>query len=140
MAHHGPRIGATDSHARNAAVARRFHAVFICFAGKVRSRVVCLAHVRAEHVLGKIVVRRADIGVAKLFAHQHEREVVVAADILLVHANLHAERVFQVEERLLHVVNHHGNVGDARLFQLANLALNEHFTLHAQNAFRAFVQ
>ena len=60
--------------------------------------------------------------------------------MLLVHANLHAERVFQVEERLFHIANHHGNVIDTRFFELANLTFDKRFAAHAQNTFRALIR
>ena len=71
---------------------------------------------------------------------QHERGIVVAAGILLIHADLHAECVLQIEERLLHVAHHHGDVDDAGFLQLANLALDQHLAAHAQHAFRPLIR
>ena len=76
----------------------------------------------------------------QLIGHLHKRAVVVACGVCGVHHDVHAERVFQVEERFLHVTNHHSDVGDARFLQLANLALDEHFATHFEQALRFFVR
>ena len=93
VAQHDPRAATAHAHAHDATIARRLQAVFVRFAREIRRCIVGLVHVRAEHVLRKIVVRRADTGIAQLLAHQHERGIVITAGILLVYADLHAKRV-----------------------------------------------
>ena len=76
----------------------------------------------------------------QLIGHLHKRAVVVSCSVCRVHHDIHAERVFQIEERLLHVADYHSNVGDARFLQLANLALDEDFAAHLEQALRLFVR
>ena len=66
--------------------------------------------------------------------------MVVARRIVGIDDDLHAEEVFQIEELFLLKPNDHRDVIDARLLELADLALNEDLTANFEHAFRAFVR
>ena len=77
--------------------------------------VVGLVHVGLERVGREVVVRGADVGVAQPFAHPPQGAVVIAGQIRVVDDDRHAELLGQIEEVLLLVSHHHGDIGDARL-------------------------
>ena len=69
---HAVLVTAADGHARDAPVARGVEQVLVRLAREEHARVIGLEHVGLKDVLGEIIVRRADVGVPQLLAHEHE--------------------------------------------------------------------
>ena len=69
---HAVLVAAADGHARDAPVARGVEQILVRLAREEHARVIGLEHIRLEDVLGEIVVRRADVGVPQLLAHEHK--------------------------------------------------------------------
>ena len=136
---HAVLVAAADGHARDTPVARGVEQILVRLAREEHARVIGLEHVRLEDVFGEIVVRRADVGVPQLLAHEHEGGIVVAHGIFRVNANGHAELILEVEEGFLHIPHDDGDVGDAHLLKLANLPLDEHLAAHGEHAFGLLV-
>ena len=136
---HAVLVTAADGHARDAPVARGVEQVLVRLAREEHARVIGLEHVGLKDVLGEIIVRRADVGVPQLLAHEHEGGIVVAHGIFRIHADGHAELVLEVEEGFLHVSHDDGDVGDAHLLKLADLPLDEHLAAHGEHAFGLLV-
>ena len=140
MSDHVPGTAAADVHASDALLGIELQTPFLGGAFRELGGVVCLPHVRLEGVLGEVVVRRADVGVAEYLAYAHERRVVVARREFLVDDDLHAELLLQVEEELLLVAHDDGDVGDAGLVELAYLSLDEYLSAHVEQALGLFVR
>ena len=68
------------------------------------------------------------------------RLLVVARRIFLVHHDIDIVFVFKIEEELLLVADHHGNILDARFFELFDLALDQYFIAHRKEALRLLVR
>ena len=66
--------------------------------------------------------------------------MVVARRIVGVDDDLHAEKVFQIEELFLLKPDDHRDVIDARLLELADLALDEDLAANFEHAFWTFVR
>ena len=139
--HNDPRVRPADNSPRNALVATlRLKAVLVSFALLEDCGVIRVVDVALEGVAHEIVVRRADIRIADDVAHLKQRRVVVARRVIGVDDDLHAEKVFQIEELLFLEPNDYRDVVDARLLELADLALDEDLTANFEHAFRAFVR
>ena len=110
-----------------------------CGAFGVFHGVVGLPHVGLEGVLREVVVRGADIGVAEAIFHALDGGTVVARGVVGIHNDGDTELVLEIEEVLLLVADDHGDVGDARSQQLLDLAFDEHFAAHLQQAFGLLV-
>ena len=130
MAQHDGSVAPANAHSHDAASRPRGEAPFVGGTLVEHGSVIRLVHVRFEHVLGEVVVRRTDVGVAQALAHPHERAVVVARGVLVVHDEGNAELLLQIEEVLLLVPHHHDDVADARLSQLTDLPLYQHLAAH----------
>ena len=65
--------------------------------------------------------------------------MVVARRIVGIDDDLHTEEVFQIEELFLLKPDDHRDVIDARLLELADLALNEDLAANFEHAFWTFV-
>ena len=72
-------------------------------------------------------------------AAAQQRGVVVALGVFAVHHDGNTQKVLKVEEVLLLVAHHHGDVVDAGLLELADLALDKHLAAHLQDAFGLLV-
>ena len=105
----------------------------------VLSGIVGAPDVGLEDVLGEVIVTRAHVGVGEAIPHEPQRGVVVARGILVVDDEAHAVLLGQVEELLLLVAEDDGYVGDSRLAELADLALDEHLAAYPDQALGALV-
>ena len=76
--------------------------------------VIRLPHVLFEGIHGEVVVRRANVGVAKTLFDALYRGAVVARSVVGVHNDGDAELVFEVEKVFFLVADYNGNVGDTR--------------------------
>ena len=139
MPKHNQRIGAADGYPGNSLVRTFLDTPFRGFALAVLSCVVCLIHIRLEGVFGEVVVRRADKGIAKLFANTHKGRVVVARCVLGVNNDGYTKRIFEVEEVFLLITCDNSNVINARFFKLFDLSFNKHFSSNAKKALGLFV-
>ena len=69
---HTVLVTAADGHARDAPVARGVEQILVRLAREEHARVIGLEHVGLEDVFGEIIVRRADVSVPQLLAHEHK--------------------------------------------------------------------
>ena len=139
LADHVPGVRTSDGHAGDAVVSAGLDAPLCRGAFGVLHGVVGLPHVGLEGVLREVVVRGADVGVAEAIFHALDGGAVVARGVVGVHDDGDAELVLKVEEVLFLVADNHGDVGNACSQQLLDLALDEHFAAHLQQALGLFV-
>ena len=139
MAEHDPGVVPANGDPDDAVVGTHLEAPLVRGALGIRCSVVGLEHVALKRVGGEVVVRRADVGVRELVADKIERPAVVSLGVEVVDHNAHAVLCRKVEEVLLLVAHHHGDVRDAALEELTNLALDEHLALYAEHALGTFV-
>ena len=85
-----------------------------------------------ERIVDEVVIRRTDVGAFEPIEHDHERRVVVPRRVVLVHDDINAKELLQIEEVLLLVTHDDGDIVDARLLELANLAFDEDLVSYAQ--------
>ena len=141
MPHNDPRMRPADDSTRDALVATlRLKAVLVSFALLEYRRIIRVVDIALEGVAHEVIIRRADVGVADDISHLEQRRVVVARRVIGVDDDLHTEEIFQIEELLFLEPNDYRDVVDARLLELADLALDEDLTANFEHAFRAFVR
>ena len=109
------------------------------FAFGVLSGVVGFPDVAFKRILCEIVVRRANVGIAKDFFHQHERTVVVALRISTVNDDFYPVLFLKIEESFFLVTHHDNDVVDAGCLQLLDLALDKDIATYPQKPFWALV-
>ena len=132
MAEHDLRIGPADGHAHDTAAAPQAHAPFVGRVLRVLRRVIGAMLVGIERIVDEVVIRRTDVGAFEPIEHDHERRVVVPRRVVLVHDDINAKELLQIEEVLLLVTHDDGDIVDARLLELANLAFDEDLVSYAQ--------
>ena len=138
--HDDPRVRPADDSTRDAPVAAlRLKAVLVGFALLEDRGVIRVVDVALEGVAREVIVRRADVGVADDVTHLEQRRMVVARRIVGIDDDLHTEEVFQIEELFLLKPDDHRDVIDARLLELADLALDEDLAANFEHAFWTFV-
>ena len=139
MANHVPSVASADFNRRDQVVIIGLNAPLFRGAAGQLGRVACFPFVRRERIRGEVIVGRANVAVAKRFAHRHERGVVVTRRVLVIDHDFHAEFFLQIEEKLLFVANDNNNFVDACFLKLTNLSFNHDFAAHVQQALRRFV-
>ena len=141
MPHNDPRVRPADGSPRDALVATlRLKAVLVGFALLEYRRIIRVVDIALEGVAHEVIIRRADVSVTDDISHLEQRRVVVARRVVGVDDDLHTEKVLQVEKFFLLEPDNHRDVVDARLLELADLALDEDLTANFEHAFRAFVR
>ena len=130
-----------DDSTRDALVATlRLKAVLVGFALLEYRRIIRVVDIALEGVAHEVIIRRADVRVTDDISHLEQRRVVVARRVIGVDDDLHTEEIFQIEELLFLEPNDYRDVVDARLLELADLALDEDLTANLEHAFRALVR
>ena len=64
--------------------------------------------------------------------------MVVARGVLRGHDDVHPEFLLQIEEGLLHIADHDGDVVDSRFLQLANHSFYKYFSANLEHGFGFF--
>ena len=134
MSEHRPSVSATHAHLGDSPTRACRHAPLVCMTTHILRGVIGLVDVVLEGVLLEVVIRRAHVGVVQAISHKPERVVVVPRGVLWVYLDMNAKLACKVEEVLLLIANHNGNVSDARLLELANLALDKDLAANSEEA------
>ena len=137
---HAPHVLRLVLDANDLALAVADQAVLIAFSRKIHSGIISLIHILLKDVVHEIVVRRTDVGVFQLVHDPDQRRGVVVPVIVLVHHNLDAKLLLEIEKLLLHVAHDHRNVRDPGLVELPDLALNQDLSLYEHQPFWLFIR
>ena len=132
MADHVPGIRTADFHAADLVLGIELEAPFLGRSLGVFGRIVGFPFIFRKRVLREIDIGGAYIGVAQHLAHPHERRIVVAGCELVIHDDLDAVFLLQIEEQLLLVAHDQDDVRDAGFDQLLDLALHQDLSANLQ--------
>ena len=132
VAEHCPRILAANRHGGDAVILVHAQAPLVRGAVHVDGGIVGAVDVGLEGILGKVVIRGADVGVPQLVTNKPERPVVIPFSIEVVGHQANAVLLGKVGELVCAIANNNGDVCDPRLVELANLALNEDLAAYAR--------
>ena len=93
-----------------------------------------------KYILSEVVIRRTDEGIIYFIKHTNQCRGVIIFEIILIHHNIHAIRILQIEKHLFHIPHHKGNISDASLQKLSYLTFNQDFPLNLQEALWLFIR
>ena len=114
MTNHEPRVRASDVDTRDTTVGIFLQTPFFCGAFGIFGGIIGAPNVFFERILFKVIIRRADVGVAQMLSNQHERSIVVASGVLVVDNKVHSEFFFEVVKGLLFVADNHKDFINSR--------------------------
>ncbi len=113
MANHCPSVRPTDGHFRDSTCFIAFRAVFIRPAGDIEDRIISCINIGLKHILRKVIIRRADIGIVELVRNPNQRRRIIVPVIIVVHNDFDMEFVRKVEHFFLFIANDKRDIADS---------------------------
>ena len=139
MPQHIPSVASTHLHAVDISVCAFCHAPFFRFTLGINRSIVRVIDFFFKGILGKIVVRRANVCVAQVFLYHIDAGIVVSGKIVIVFNDLNSKLILQILKLLFHVSNHHNDLSNASFLKLADLALDQHLAFHFDQRLGTFI-
>ena len=139
MAQHNIRISAAYTNLRNAIVCTGSNAPFLSWPLDLGAGIIRFVYIGFKRIDCKVIIRGTDIGIGKPLAHQPQCAVVVSGGIVMIDHNAYLVLAAQIQEVLLFIPHHNGDIRNTGFKQLLNLTLNKNFTTYAEQALRTLV-